>query len=439
MAPREKVRYYDSPALLGRRLREAREAAGLSQRELSFPGCTAAYISRIEKGERVPSLQLIREFARRLGVGEQYISHGLHEAVGPEANVVEARVAIRMSEFDVARELAGAVLGAARSDGDRARANALLGEIELHVGDAAQAIDALERARQLEPEIETRDPQFAEVLGRAYARAFEYESAAAVFVRNRDHAAEIGDALNEVRFSSLLANAYSDTANFAAAEEALARAIAVSTEVNDPFTRAKMLWAQSRLHALQNDPAAAGRYAERALDILDVSEHELHVGLAHQLLAHIELDRGHAERARDLLLTAEPAIVGSGRRFELASLRVEQARALAGVGEPESAASVAMEAAGLLNDLSAVDAGRGYTLIAEVYRSLGDDARALDLYERAIERLETVPSRYVVEAYSRLAELLEERGDKDAALEVLKRAMTVQRQERAAEAEAGSL
>jgi transcriptional regulator with XRE-family HTH domain len=75
---RQRIGYFDDPVLLGRRLRETREKAGFSQRELSFPGCTAAYISRIEKGERVPSLQLIREFATRLGVSEEFIARGTH-------------------------------------------------------------------------------------------------------------------------------------------------------------------------------------------------------------------------------------------------------------------------------------------------------------------------------------------------------------------------
>jgi len=61
---------------VGRRLREARLAAGMSQRELSFPGCTAVYICRIERGDRVPSLQLLRERARRLGVDEEYLATG---------------------------------------------------------------------------------------------------------------------------------------------------------------------------------------------------------------------------------------------------------------------------------------------------------------------------------------------------------------------------
>jgi transcriptional regulator with XRE-family HTH domain len=81
---RQRVNYFDDPVLLGGRLRETREAAGLSQRELSFPGCTAAYISRIEKGERVPSLQLIREFAVRLDVSEEFISHGTVEQRDPD-------------------------------------------------------------------------------------------------------------------------------------------------------------------------------------------------------------------------------------------------------------------------------------------------------------------------------------------------------------------
>jgi tetratricopeptide (TPR) repeat protein len=427
VAPREKVKYYDDPVRLGRRLRETREAAGLSQRELSFPGCTAAYISRIEKGERVPSLQLIREFAARLGVTEHFIAHGTHDRVEPGTSLVEARVAIRMGDLDVARELAEAALADARTNADRARVSAVFGEIDLHLGDVAGAIDTLERARQLDAQLEDSDPQFAETLGRAYARALEYESAAAVFAQARDRAAVKGDTLNDVRFSSLLANAYSDSANFAGAEEALAHAISISGEVNDPFTRAKMLWAQSRLHALQNDPATAARYAQRALEILEVSDHTFHVGLAHQLLAHIELDRGNAERAVELLERGEPTIAASGRPFELASLRVEQARALVQLGRREEAAAAAMEGAGLLNELSAVDAGRGYVLIAGVYDALGDEDRALELYELAVERLETVPTRYVVEAYSKLAELLERRGDKDAALEILKRAMNVQR------------
>src|SRR4051794_41343621 len=64
--PRSLTTHIDSPGELGVRLRSARETAGLSQRQLAFEGCTAAYISRLEAGARVPSLQMINELAVRL-------------------------------------------------------------------------------------------------------------------------------------------------------------------------------------------------------------------------------------------------------------------------------------------------------------------------------------------------------------------------------------
>jgi len=90
---RARVPHYDDPSAVGKRLFEARHAAGLSQRELSFPGCSAAYISRIECGERVPSLQVMRELARRMGISETTLAYGretLDEAVAGAIREVEA-------------------------------------------------------------------------------------------------------------------------------------------------------------------------------------------------------------------------------------------------------------------------------------------------------------------------------------------------------------
>ena len=76
MSRRDRIPHYDDPAEVGRRLHEARTAAGLSQRELAFPGCSAAYISRVERGQRIPSLQVIRELAARIGISESALAYG---------------------------------------------------------------------------------------------------------------------------------------------------------------------------------------------------------------------------------------------------------------------------------------------------------------------------------------------------------------------------
>lgn len=90
---RPRTPHYDDPVAVGARLLEGREAAGLSQRELAFPGCSAAYISRIERGERIPSLQVMRELARRIGTSETALAYGretLDRSVADRLRDVEA-------------------------------------------------------------------------------------------------------------------------------------------------------------------------------------------------------------------------------------------------------------------------------------------------------------------------------------------------------------
>jgi len=111
MGRRERIPHYDDPVELGARLYAAREEAALSQRELSFPGCSAAYISRIERGERVPSLQVLRELARRTGVSEDQLAYGRER--------LNADVARRLRQVEEAEAGAGKA--------ERAQAYAALG------------------------------------------------------------------------------------------------------------------------------------------------------------------------------------------------------------------------------------------------------------------------------------------------------------------------
>ena len=120
---RPRTPHYDDPVAVGQRLHAAREAAGISQRELAFPGCSAAYISRIERGERIPSLQVMRELARRTGVSEQELAFGKEtldvtvaervraaeaaEAAGDKAETAGAYKALARAATKAARALDG--------------------------------------------------------------------------------------------------------------------------------------------------------------------------------------------------------------------------------------------------------------------------------------------------------------------------------------------
>src|SRR6267378_6532761 len=90
--PRSLTTHIDSPRDVGLRLREARERAGLSQRQLAFPGCTAAYISRLEAGARVPSLQMVNQLAARLDVTGQWLATGVDPSTAEPTELIEAEV-----------------------------------------------------------------------------------------------------------------------------------------------------------------------------------------------------------------------------------------------------------------------------------------------------------------------------------------------------------
>jgi transcriptional regulator with XRE-family HTH domain len=113
--------HVDDPAAVGRRLKDARLEAGLSQRQLSFPGCSAAYISRLEAGDRVPSLQLLRKLATKLNADEQYLATGVERVEQDPPEAVEAEIERRLAggrpEWDEERPAGGL-----EDPGDRARA-----------------------------------------------------------------------------------------------------------------------------------------------------------------------------------------------------------------------------------------------------------------------------------------------------------------------------
>jgi len=61
---------------LGQRIKRLRLERGLTQRDLSSPGISYAYISRIEGAARVPSVKALRRIAGKLGVTVEQLETG---------------------------------------------------------------------------------------------------------------------------------------------------------------------------------------------------------------------------------------------------------------------------------------------------------------------------------------------------------------------------
>jgi transcriptional regulator with XRE-family HTH domain/exonuclease VII small subunit len=424
--PRQKSTHVDDPRAVGERLKQAREGAGLSQRQLAFNGCSPAYISRIEAGDRIPSLQLLRELGRRLDVSEDYLATGT-AGRSQQFSLLEAEIALRLDDLDRARDLHTEALAHASSSRERSRAEEGLGHLALRTGDVREAIALFEQALISSGDEEWERPALAESLGRAYALVGELEPSVTIFERCLEAFERMGDRVQTIRFACLLGYALSDAGEFARAEQVVGRALAEGRESFDPYMRARVYWSKARLRIEQGDAEGASRFAYQALAALELTEDLHYTGLAHQLVAHIELERDRPEEALAHLEEGWPLLERSGTPIEQAQFRVEEARALARLGDKERATLLAAQISGLLADAEPNDAGRVYALLGEVATEVGDAERARELYELAAKFLErNTPNRYLVDVYAKLADLLEEQGDADTAYGYMKRAIGMQ-------------
>jgi tetratricopeptide (TPR) repeat protein len=424
--PRGPATHVDAPAKVGERLKAARLAAGLSQRQLAFHGCGPAYISRIEAGLRVPSLQVIHEFARRLGVPPEYISHGHTPEDDPETPLLQAEVALR---FGAADEASAVFSNLAEKPGPyQARALAGLGQLAFRAGRVHEAIRQLEQAVALDDRRVMRDPAAAETLARAYAATGALERSVAVLEDALDQARAASATIEVLRFGVLLANALIDLNQFDRARIPLVEAIRISADSRDPLTHARVFWAQSRFHILNGEPQLAARYARRALSIFERTENDSFSAMAYHLLAYAEVEAGEPTAALEHLERGRQLFAGAMSEIEDAKFAIEEARALLGLRRLKSAARAASRALALMEALDPGDRGRSYVVLAGVFKANGEPERALELYGIALELLEEHGRPYIVDAAAQLAQLLEELGRPLDALQTLKRGLRIQQE-----------
>ena len=419
--PRRPSTHIDDPAAVGARIRDARLTAGLKQRELTFDGCTAAYLSRVEAGQRIPSLQILTRLAERLGTTADFLATG--KLPEPDA-LFEAELAARTGDTELARQL---YADAAESGPPvvSARAEAALGRLAFDEGDHETAAQLLELALT-RSELPAADRMTAlELSGKALALLARFDESRAALDKGLAASREAHDQLTELRFTVLLANLLIDRGNPERAEELLSGIIDDARQTRDPIALANLYWSQARLHASQRQPDLAARYARMAHAILEATEHTVVAARALGMLAHIENDRGNHAEALAFADEGAPVLAAAGNRFDEAMVLLEKARALGGLGSREEAIGIALGAIPRFEHAHPTSAARGYAVAADIFKDLGENAHALELYELAVETSPT-QDRHVGDMYRAMGELHEAEGRPAEALECFKRALDVQ-------------
>jgi len=418
---KRKSLHIDDPRAVGERIRTLRKERGLRQSDLACVGCTAAYVSRIEAGARVPSLQLLRAFGARLGVSADYLATGATDAASPaELALADAQLAHRLGDIENA-EAAYRNLSSDTTP-EVVRRGALLGiaEIVLARGEVQDAIEILETLADPEDATETVDPSAIEALAHAYATAGDLAAALALLERSL---AVTEDDFAHFRLAVIMANVLIDLRQLDRAEAFIGETLGRLGSAPDPISKARCLWSRSRLQTARGNNDLAARYAQQALTLIRATEHDSYAARAHQLLAYIELERGRPQQALALLDEALPMLQDQDEPLA-AVVNLERARALAALGRDDEAREVARELVRKDEGLSRVDSARALSILADLLARAGDPGAALDLYESAAESLDGHEHEaMLVDLYRRWSDLLASLGETERALDIARLAI----------------
>jgi transcriptional regulator with XRE-family HTH domain len=426
-----------SQETIGQRIRRLRLEAGLSQRELSGPGVSYAYISRLESGSRKPSLKAMRHLARRLGVDAEYIETGdpIPRLARLELQLGDAELMLRLGpgegrEPERAEVLFADVLAQAK-DGEptlAARARAGLGLLAADRGDNSGAIRYLEEATASGYMPVSIRPDVYQALGTAYLATNETKLAIELWesALERLRAEDPPDVPLMIRFISYVSWAYSEHGQPDRAHEALDEAtrLAESEDIL-PSVRVMVLWELARQAWDEQQDAVAGlAHMRKAIALLEASEDTFQLARAHLLCAQLlSLDR-NPDAAAFHLTRAEPLLEeGGAERSELGVLRAEQAKQAAYRGEPERALELAQEAARLLGD-DARHVGLREHALGAARAAAGDLDAATPHFEAAMtdlaERQQFVSATSIAREW---AATLREHGRQEEAFEAFERAI----------------
>ncbi|MGI5227086.1 helix-turn-helix domain-containing protein [Actinoallomurus iriomotensis] len=427
----------DSQVTLGQRIRMTRIRQGLSQAQLALPELSDSYVSLIESGKRVPTPDVVRLLARKLGCSPSYLSSGIDEDVQDRMRVTleYAEIALQNGEAAEARDRLGELL----ADPDlsslpeyarRARwAHALALEATGGLDEAIGEFAAL--AAVLSPDYDTEEwIRLNIAMSRCHREKGDAARSVAVaegaFTRVTGRPGPWSD--ETVKLGATLVGAYLERGDLVSGGQLAERLIEQADAIGSPAARMAAYWEAAIVARYQADFEKAVTYGERALallgeaaDLRNLSRLRGEYGTL-MLLARPDA----AERARDELqrATREMAATAAGG-IDIARCLTELARAELALGQPRKAADRAAEALDLLGDEPRPATAGALVVLAEARIRLGRADSAVEILDRAMACLRRMePSREAAEGWFNLAELLSQTGDEERRTEAYRNALT---------------
>jgi transcriptional regulator with XRE-family HTH domain len=416
---------------IGVRLKHLRLERGLSQRDLSSPGVSYAYISRIEAGARTPSVKALRMLAQKLQVSVEYLETGrdMRDVDERELRLADAELELRVAgnPGEAERKL-DELLEEARRAGDArcvTRAEIALGLVAARRGNHLDTVERLEPALAGGTVAAHSRPDAFAVLGQAYTALGAPDRAVRLFEQCRADVREQcpKDVGTHVRYSTLLSDALDDAGDHDRAAETIRGAVAQADDAVGSHARARQEWSLAHTAASEGRSTEGLEHIRRALALLDITEQSAELARAQLVAAGVEAAAGRVEETRARLERADRLLGAAPEPRELALLHIGRARLATLEGDGSRAVAFARQALEALGDFQGRDEGAAFWALADGLAVNGDTDEASETFRRAVDLLAIHGRRHdAARACRRWGEILQDAGRADEAAVVLQHA-----------------
>lgn len=439
-------------ARVGTNIREVRTKLGLTQAQLASPEFSISYISAIERGKIRPSLKALSILAKRLDVPLTFLLEGSPAGAaearavgyspadsGPDQRIdvdlLGADVLVQQDKYQAAAELLAPIQPERITTDQVYRLFLLRGQIHLGLheyqeavvdlraavtqGEGLNDIESIERARNL--------------LGKAYFLLYNYTLAMENHLRCNTAVenGQIKDPIFSLEVYNNLANDYFRHGDLEKAVLYYHKALETLEDMDrDSRSFAEKYMEIGQRYKSSGKLAMARDYMMRSLALYEMRDEQRLVGLTHQHLGKTlekqnDLDGAEKEYREAITIEQEleDDISASLCHTSLAELLLKRGKA----DQAEQEAQKALEYAKDSQDVQTQ--GQAYMALAQIRHDAKDYAGADQLFTEALELLDSSNAHEIAAgAYSRYANLLEQRGEVQRSLSAFKKAFEHQRQ-----------
>ncbi len=439
-------------ARVGTNIREVRTKLGLTQAQLASPEFSISYISAIERGKIRPSLKALSILAKRLDVPLTFLLEGSPAGAaearavghspadsGPDQRIdvdlLGADVLVQQDKYQEAAELLAPIQPERITTDQVYRLFLLRGQIHLGLHEYQEAVVDLRAAvTQGEGLNDTESIERARnLLGKAYFLLYNYTLAMENHLRCNTaiENGQIKDPIFSLEVYNNLANDYFRHGDLEKAILYYHKAL----ETLDSMDRDSRSFAEKYMEIGQRYKsvgklAMARDYMMRSLALYEMRDEQRLVGLTHQHLGKTlekqnDLDGAEKEYREAITIEQEleDDVAASLCHTSLAELLLKRGKA----EQAEQEAQKALEHAKASQDIQTQ--GQAYMALAQIRHDAKDYAGADQLFTEALELLDSSNAHEIAAgAYSRYANLLEQRGEVQRSLSAFKKAFEHQRQ-----------